>query len=57
MNKILAITLCVLWITYLIFQNHEYAWILRILLGMNIGSCCVYTWKYYDIIDEILENE
>lgn len=56
MNKIITLFLLVLWFSYCFFHDHKYAWILRSLLGLNIGYACAYVWKYHDLKNELLKK-
>jgi hypothetical protein len=55
MNKIIAVSLPVLWLSYCFFHNYEYGWILRSLVGLNIGYASVYIWKYHDLKSGLLK--
>jgi hypothetical protein len=60
MNKFIAISLPILWMTYCFSHAHEYEWILRALLGLNMGYVFIYACKYNDLKKELMtikENE
>ncbi len=54
MSKFIAISLPALWITYCIFLDHEYAWVLRSLIGTHIGYACAYVWSYNNAWKELV---
>lgn len=55
MNKIIAISLVVLWLLYCFFHDYEHGWVLRSLVGLNIGYAFAYVWKYHDLKNELLK--
>lgn len=61
MPKITAISLVLLWIFHVFFQDYEYAWILRTLMSVNVGCAYGYLWIYDErtnfYIPEISETE
>lgn len=55
MNKFIAISLPVLWVFHCWFLDHEYAWVLRSLVGVHIGYACAYVWKDNGSRDELVK--
>lgn len=55
MNKFIAITLPILWLLFCCFHNHQHEWVIRSLLGANIGYAFAYIWKYNDLKNELLK--
>lgn len=56
MNKFIAVSLPILWLSYCFFHDHEYGWILRSLVGLNIGYTFAYVWKYHDLKNELFKK-
>lgn len=52
MNKFIAVSLPFLWFFYCFFHDHDYAWVIRTFVGLNMGYACAYTWSYYDLRNE-----
>lgn len=55
MDKFIALLLPVLWLSYCFFHDHQYGWILRSLVGLNVGFSFAYIWKYNDLKNELLK--
>jgi hypothetical protein len=51
MHKILAITIPILFISFIVFQEWEYSPILALLLAVNIGWEIPYLWCVNDMRD------
>lgn len=55
MNKFIATLLPVLWLLYCFFYDYQYGWVLRSLVGFNIGYALAYVWRYHDLKNELLK--
>jgi hypothetical protein len=54
MNRFITVLLPVLWFSYCFFHDHQYGWIIRFLIGLNIAYVFAYLRKYNELRNEFL---